>query len=332
MDHKNASVREIARITGVSISTVSRVLNNSGNVSSETRKKVQKVIDEYNYVPNISARNVFSKHSRTVAMFILDIFNPFFAALIKEISALAITHDYALFICDTENNPEIEKKYIDYCMGIRAKGIIFTEGHSIALDAMVDPSTNLVFHDRFYSDRFNSVYCNNQKGISLAVDYLYNLNHRKFAFIGFSPNIRSSAERKYAFVKALHEKGIEVTEDYIIQGDLNFKSGAAALDKVCSLPEKPTAIICSNDQIAKGFIVKANSINMKVPDDFSVIGFDGVDNDKFYPKLTTVKQDIHTIAEKLFEFATKDTSTVESFKTDVSLVIGNSCMKCQDTE
>ncbi len=332
MDHKNASVREIARITDVSISTVSRVLNNSGNVSKETREKVQKVIDEFNYVPNISARNVFSKHSRTIAMFILDIFNPFFAALIKEVSSLAIMHDYALFICDTENDPEIEKKYIDYCMGIRAKGIIFTEGHNTAPNTTVDPSTNLVFHDRFYTNRFNSVYCDNQKGISLAVDYLYNLSHRKFAFIGYSPKIKSSLERKNAFVKALKEKGIDVSEDYIIQGDLTFKTGAAALGKLCSLPEKPTAIICSNDQIAKGFIVKANSINMKVPDDFSVIGFDGVDNDKFYPKLTTVKQDIHMIAEKLFEFATKDSDSVENYKADVSLVIGNSCTKQQDTE
>lgn len=332
MAREVVSVREIARITGVSISTVSRVLNHSGNVSEETRQKVQKVIDEYNYVPNISARNVFSKHSRSIAMFVLDIYNPFFAALIKELSSLAITNDYAFLICDTENDPDIEKKYIDYCMGIRTKGIIITEGHSSALCEHIMPSTNLVFHDRFYSSQFSSVYCDNKKGISLAVDYLYNLNHRKFAFIGYSPNIRSSSERKKAFVNALKEKGITVTDDYIIKGSLTFESGASALDVICSLPEKPTAIICCNDQIAKGFIVKASSINMKIPEDFSVVGFDGVDNDKFYPKLTTVKQNIPLIAQKLFEFATEGAQDGEGYMTDVSFVVGNSCRKRPDME
>lgn len=330
MPAKNISVREIARLTGFSISTVSRVLNNARNVSEETRAKIQRVINEYNYVPNISAKNLFSKHSRTVAIFILDIFNPFFASLVKELSAIAINNDYALFICDTENDPEIERKYINYCIGIRVKGVIFTEGNMTNITAYHDDSINFVFHDRFHASQASSVDCDNKKGIDLAVDYLYNLNHRRFAFVGYSENIMSACERRDAFIAALRKKGINISENNIIPGDLTFETGALALNAICALPEKPTAVICCNDQIAKGFIVKANSINMKIPEDFSVIGFDGVDNHLFYPKLTTVRQNVHHIAEKLFALATKAGREVEHHTIDVALDVRDSCQKWND--
>ncbi len=325
MAKASIGVRDIARMTGVSISTVSRVINNAPNTSESARRKVQAIIDEYNYVPNISAKNLFSNESKSIAIFLLDIFNPFFAAVVKELNTLAMTNGYALLICNTENDPERELQYLKYCVGIRTKGIIFTEGYSKNILQYKQNGVNYVFHDRYVSDEFYSVKSNNEKGIHILTDYLYNLNHRKFAFVGYSSKTKTSQERKDAFVSSLAAKGIEVDPKYIFEEEMKMQTGVDALDYFCSLPERPTAVVCANDEIAKGFIIRANNINMKIPDDFSVVGFDGVESSIFFPKLTTIRQDVKLISQKLFQHATSNDFQPEQFIADVSFVMGDTC-------
>lgn len=325
--NKSIGIREVAKLAGVSVATVSRVINNTGKTSEKTKEKVNKIVKEYNYVPNIVAKNMYSSTSNSIALFVLDLNNPFFIALIKALNAIAIKNKYTLLICDSENCQEKEMEYLKYCQSIRTKGIIVTEGHSSSFYKQHINNTNLVFHDRYISSEYSTVMSDNEKGMRLLVDYLYNLNHKQFGFVGMMPSIKSTIDRKNAFLKALKEKDIMVPDEYFFEGDQTVQTGVEALDYYCSLSNRPTAIVCCNDQIARGFITRAHMLNIDIPKDFSVVGFDGSNQEYFYPKITTIKQDVDTIAQKLFDCVTSSSEKAELNVVDVSMVIGDSCKR-----
>lgn len=322
---QHIGIRDIAKFAGVSVATVSRVINTPEKTTKETRDKVNKIIKEYNYVPNILVRDIYQQTSNSIAIFTLDIEISFFVELIKELNNIAFDNKYALIICNTENNPEKEKEYLKFCEGIRTRGIIFTEGYSKEVFSSPAANQNLVFHDRYVGDKYSSVVANNKKGIKMLVDYLYNLGHTKFAFIGDNTAI-SAQERKQAFLETLIEKDITVSPEYIVNGDWKARSGVDALDYICTLSDRPTAIVCANDTIARGFIMRANKMGLKVPRDFSVVGFDGYTPEYFYPRITTVKQDVKKIAQNLFDCVTlEQNAQPRHIMLDVEMVIGDSC-------
>ena len=303
------------------------MINGSSNASDEVREKVNKIIEEYNYIPNITAQNMFSKSSKSIAIFVLDLDNPFFVSLVKALNKIAFENRYALLICNTENSPQKEIEYLKYCEGIRTKGVIFTEGHNNNVLWDKFHNQTFVFHDRQMSEKYSSVKSDNEKGIRMLVDYLINLNHKQIAFAGFNPATKSVIERKQAYVSSLEEKGFTVPPEYIFTAELTAKGGAYAFDYFCSLANRPSAIICANDQIARGFIARANMIGMRIPDDFSLVGFDGCNTEYFYPRITTIRQDIDLIAQKLFDCVVASPSEPKHYTIDVSMVIGDSCKK-----
>ena len=327
LNKKSIGIREVAKLAGVSVATVSRVINNTGSTSEEVKERVNKIVKEYNYVPNLVAKTMYSSDSNSIALFVLDLDNPFFIAIIRELNSIAIENGYTLLICDTENCPDKEREYLKYCQGIRTKGIIFTEGHRSSFLEQNLKSSNIVLHDRYISPEFSTVMSDNDKGIRLLIDYLYNLNHRKIGYVGWLPSIHSSVERKNAYQEALREKDIIVPEEYIVQGSMTAQTGVEALDYFCAMGNRPTAIVCGNDQVARGFITRAHMLNIKIPDDFSVVGFDGCSQEYFYPRITTIKQDVKTIAQKLFDCVINKDGSGEFHVIDVSMVIGDSCRR-----
>ncbi len=326
MENKRIGIREIAKLAGVSVATVSRVINTPELTSEEARKKVNAVINEYNYVPNLMAKNLFSKDYNSLAVFVLDLENPFFVALVKELNNIAFQHKQTLIICDTENSPEKEQEYLRYCEAIRVKGIIITEG--LTSSTLYDSKINqkLVFLDRKVSPEFTTVRSDSLTGITKAIDYLYNLNHRRFGFVGStdSLSLTSVEERARIFKDVLSNKGIEVDPSFMFKGSLSAKTGAKALDYYCTLGAPPTAILCANDQIAYGFIARAYALGVKIPGDFSIVGFDGCSSGFLYPKLTTVRQNIPKLALELYNAINSDEPPQEKI-IDISLSIGDTC-------
>lgn len=327
MQKKNLGIRDIAKLAGVSVATVSRVINSPELTSEEVRKKVNAIIEEYNYVPNIVAKNLYNKKSISFALFVFDMENPFFISLIKELHRIAFKNGHTLLIFDTESNPEREREYLLYCEAIRTKGIILTEGFDDPTIMQKKINQNIVFLDRKVNPNYTTVKSNNKAGVSMLIDYLYNLNHRLFGFAGYGDNIASTLERKDAFIEALQEKGIEVDPKYIFKGPVTPLTGVQALDYFCSMKNPPTAVVCGNDQVARGFITRASKLGLSVPGDFSVVGFDGCNSDYFYPKLTTIKQDIPKISEALYNSVFSDNTTPREYIIDVSFVMGDTCRK-----
>lgn len=326
MENKRIGIREIAKLSGVSVATVSRVINTPELTSEEVQKKVNAVISEYNYVPNLMAKNLFSKDYNSLAVFVLDLENPFFVALVKELNKIAFQHKQTLIICDTENNPEKEQEYLRYCEAIRVKGIIITEGLTNSSLYDIKINQKLVFLDRKVSSKFTTVRSDSLTGITKGIDYLYNLNHRLFGFVGStdSLSLTSVEERAKFFSNVILKKGLDVDPRFMFKGSLSAKTGAKALDYYCSLDTPPTAIICANDQIAYGFIARAYALGVKIPGDFSIVGFDGCSTGFIYPKLTTIRQNIPKLAQELYNAINSDEKPKEKV-VEITLSLGDTC-------
>lgn len=298
---KYLSIRDIAKLANVSTATVSRVLNKPETTSKKTQEKVLKIVKQYEYLPNINAKNVFSKTYNSIAIFVYDIKNPFFTILISKLNSICTSNNYTLLIFDTENKVNNEKKDLDYCLAHNIDGIIVTEGINYSLFSNTAILPPIVTLDR-YLENFSAVKSENIKATKNAVNYLCNLNHKKIAFIGCSNKFESTEERKKGYIEAIQEKGITLCKDYIYEQspNLNLENGKNALKHFLTLDEVPTAIICSNDMIALGIINTANLFNIKIPEDISIIGFDDIIGTFHYPRITTIQQDIDSIANNLF--------------------------------
>ncbi|MGI5850447.1 MAG: LacI family DNA-binding transcriptional regulator, partial [Christensenellales bacterium] len=318
----------IAQLCGVSIATVSRVINNPELTSPKTRNLVMKVIEENNYVPNLLAKNIFSKQSNTIALFVYEMENPFFLYLIKTLNHLAFDNKYTLIICNTENNKERELEYLRYCQSTRVFGLIITEGTSWETCDKAASTMKIVLLDRMVENcSYPSVSSDNYGGIQKAIDYLNNLNHKKIAFVAGDQNEFSSYDRLNSFVSIMKKKGYELPKEYIYYGSYSIETGSQALDQFFLSKDKPTAVICSNDVIARGMIYRAQTLGINVPNDLSIIGFDGVPNQFIYPKLTSIKQDIETISHTLIEEVASKSLHSKRHIVPVNLVIGDTCRK-----
>jgi len=331
-EYKNGyiGIREIARLAEVSTATVSRVINNPAKTSPKVRARVEAVIKEYNYIPNQTIKNIFSKTSNSIAIFIYDMENPFFTSLVKEINQVCLEHKYTLLVCDTENSSEQEKDYLEYCISNRCAGIILTEGLNYDLFEPYRSQMPIVFLDRRSKGMYSTVRSNNRVMIHKVVDYLYNLNHRRIAFIGCAKEYDSIDSRFRGYQEALESKALPVQNEYVYTANnagLTFDTGRQALGHFMSLPKPPTAIVCSCDLVALGVINEAAMQNIKIPENVSVVGFDHVLEKLHYPQITTVRQDIHTIAEELFSLIVNPPEDPVIKTVEASFIQGHTCMR-----
>jgi len=328
------TIRQIAVICGVSIATVSRVINEPEKVAPETRQKVQAVIDKYNYVPNQIARNLGSRQSNSLALFVFDIVNPFFTNLIRELNSYAFDNNYSLLICDTADSRERELRYVDFVNMTRIAGLILTEGILHDTIDRIDASVPVVCIDRQLDcDRHHVLVTSaNREGARTAMEYLVNLNHRRIGFLGGPAGVRTAEERKKGYMDVIGKYDLPIDERYILAGDFKRESGVQALEYFLSLDEPPTAIFCANDLMAEGVLSRALSLNLSVPGDLSVVGFDGVSSNHF-KRLTTVRQSVEKISEAAMTELIKmirhgGASSTKVMEIPTQFVVGETCQKC----
>lgn len=328
------TIADIAELSGVSTATVSRVINSPDKVSDSTKAKVMEVIEEHNYQPNGLAKSFRTKRSNSLALFIYDIDNPFFAKLIKALNKLAFDRDYTLIICDTENDKERELKYINYVNQNKVEGLILTEGMSSAHIDKINQNLPLICIDREIKTKKDHlrITTDNRESAAKSVEYLVNLNHKKIACITGPENTKTSTDRKNGYLDIVQKYELPVDEKYIYEGDFKRESGVEALEYFLSLEEVPTAVFCSNDLMAEGVLSRAMSLNIDIPDDLSIVGFDGVVKSLYRP-LTTIKQDINGIAESVIAGLLKKIEGGDIKNSVVTipgkLIIGDTCRKLE---
>jgi len=282
------------------------------------------------YRPNPFASRLSSQSRWGLALFVFDILNPFFALIVRKISHLAMEQRIPLTVCDTENNEEKERLYLDYLLDNKIGGIIFAEGISgHTIDRAREATEAVLLDQHFRKGLISEVTSDNYLGGCQATEYLIQMNHRKIGFVAGPLDWASSEDRFRGYRDTLENHGIPYQPELVYRGDLRFESGIGALEYYLSKPDWPSAIFCANDQMAFGVLTKANSMNISIPGDISLIGFDDIPLYSLYnTRLTAVQQNIDALCDNSFRIMMKK---LNQERLDMKRVVIPTKLKIGDT-
>lgn len=289
----------------MSIATVSRVVNHVPTVDATLAARVWKAVEELNYFPNTQARALVSGKSKLLGLIVSEITNPFFPELIQEFERAAVKWGYEILIGSTSH----EAKTMELCarrmLERKVDGVaIMTFGiDDFLLDRFEADNVPVVFIDPMPARALSSyLTIDYQSGIDEGVRHLLELGHRKIGFISGPQHLRSAETRKATFLRCVRSAGLKANAAWIIQGNHTLDGGRDAMQRLLALPSRPTAIMCSNDMTAIGVQHALFEANLRVPDDFSLIGFDDIHLAEYtIPPLTTVRMSCEDIAQKAVE-------------------------------
>jgi DNA-binding LacI/PurR family transcriptional regulator len=297
-------MRTIARLAKVSIATVSRTINHVATVNPKMAKRVREVIDELDYFPNTQARALGSGRSRLFGLIVSDITNPFFPELIQGFEDIAVEHGYEILVSSTNYDPKRMSLCIRRMLERKVDGVaIMTFGiEEPLLDQISKRKIPMVFIDVApEGPGISLLKVDYQHGIRQGVQHLVAMGHRKIAFITGPIKLHSAQSRLGAFSFSLKECGIAPAPKWIIEGDHTLESGIAAMEQLLKAKPMPTAVMCSNDMTAIGVLHGLYRAGLRVPDDFSVIGFDDIHiAEVTIPPLTTIQMSRFELAHSAF--------------------------------
>lgn len=288
---RSVTIQDVAREAGVSVSTVSRVLNGKVDVASDTQERVLGVIEDMGYIFNLAARSMRSRRKNLIGLVVPDIRYPYAVEIMKGVNRAIAETSFDLLLYTTG--------------GIQKAGTELREQHYVALlsNSMVDGvivaaasagefSTDapiVAVDPHVLNASYPSVQGTNYRGALDAMEYLIGLGHRRIAFINGRPEIQSSARRLKGYRDGLTNAGIEINESLIAPGDFSTATGRARALELLSLEQPPTAIFAANDQSALGVYEAAEELGLGIPEDLSVVGFDNISEARFVG-LTTIDQ------------------------------------------
>lgn len=293
-------IREVARRAGVSLGTVSRVINRNPTVAPALRERVEVVIKELGYRPNTLARGLRSQRTHTLGLIIPDVTNPFFSELVREIEQAAGRNGYSIILGNSGESRSSEQLYLDMLADRQVDGLIIIPGVGTR---SISPPRNIpiVIVDRPLP-HFPVLASDHRKGAKQAVEYLIKLGHRRIACIAGPPRLIVAAERYrgYRQVMERHFQAPNLVKRGLIEfANFDYESGYQAALQLLKTNRKPTAIFASSDQHAIGALRAARDAGLEVPHDLSIIGFDDIPLAALVtPRLTTVAQPIAAISER----------------------------------
>ena len=286
-------IRTIARAANVSIATVSRAMNHVPTVNPKMAKRVWEVIDELDYFPNTQARALVSGRSRLFGLIVSEITNPFFPELIQGFEDIAVEAGYEILVSSTNYDPKRMSHCIRRMLERKVEGVaVMTFGiEEPLLEQLAKRKVPLVFVDMGpLRPGISVLKVDYHHGIRQGVQHLAALGHRNISFISGPMKLHSAQSRVAAFSQSLQECGIAPGQHLIVEGDHTMEGGIAAMENILAAKTRPTAVMCSNDMTAIGVLHKLYRAGLKVPDDFSVIGFDDIHIAAVtIPPLTTIQ-------------------------------------------
>ena len=293
------TIRDVAERAGVSVATVSKVINQRYGVAEQTAVRVQAVIEELGYEASLVAQSLRNHRTNVIGILVADL-EPFSTELLKGAADAIRGSGYELVVYSaggrTGDQSGWERRYLSRLSGTLIDGAVLVtptivDVHYGAPIVAVDPHTGS--HD------VPTVDSDNLSGGQMAAGHLLDLGHRRIALIGGRPDLESAKLREQGFRQALAEAGVEVDESLIYAGDYDPKVSATAARDLLSRQDRPTAVFAANDVTAIATIEVARSMGLRVPEDLSVIGFDNIPESALCtPQLTTVSQPIRTMGER----------------------------------
>ncbi|MCC3860360.1 LacI family DNA-binding transcriptional regulator [Pseudemcibacter aquimaris] len=286
-----ATIRDVSKLAGVSVATVSRTLSHPDKVTEKTRKKVHAAIEETDYKPDVLARNFRTRRSSSIVVLVPDIANPFFSRVIRGIEKQAQILGYSVLLGDTQGMREREITYTKMVNTSQADGIIQLDSHIPFEDQnkITAPIVNAC--DCVRGTDLPSVQLDNISAAEDMTDHLISLGHKNIAVISGPEEHSITNDRLSGHIKAMEKAGIHFDTSKVTYGDYSIQSGVEAAEKIFNMFPRPSAIFCMNDEMAIGAIHRAKQIGFSVPDDISITGFDNISFAEFCdPPLTTISQ------------------------------------------
>ncbi|WP_121611301.1 LacI family DNA-binding transcriptional regulator [Mesobacillus foraminis] len=325
------TIKDIAKLANVSHTTVSRALNNSPLIKEPTKKKILEIAAQMNYTPNFNAKSLVKQKSYTIGLFYTSISNgtspSFFADTLKGVNSV-ISQEYNLFVRGIDD-------YSDYSSIGRQRydGILLmsqsVNDNAFIYHVMEKNIPFVVLNREIEEKNIINILSDDKEGARQAVEYLIEHGHSDIAIIEGKQGFKSSQQRKEGYISALIQHGIQIRSEYSASGNYDMESGYRAMEQLLSLNTRPTAVFCSNDDMAIGAMNAIFANELKVPDDVSVVGFDDIGFAQYtMPRLTTVKRPVEQIsvegAKKLLSLLNGNEQRKEKILANTELMIRDS--------
>jgi LacI family transcriptional regulator len=327
------TIKDIARLANVSHTTVSRALNGSPLIKPDTRKKIMELAEQLQYVPNYSAKSLVLKKSYTIGLFFTSISNgtsaSFLANVIKGVNG-EIDENYNLFvrgIDDFKDFAAINSQRFD--------GIVLmsqSDNDDAFIQHVQKQNIPIVVLNREIDDpSITNILSNDESGAMEATNYLVGQGHTQIAIIEGKESFKTALKRKNGYMQALMQNGLAINKRYMVKGSYDMESGYQAMEQLLSLNNPPSAVFCSNDDMAIGAINAVFANGLHVPDNISIVGFDNSPFSQYVtPKLTTVQRPIEQIskkgAKKLLELINDPNESGESVFVKTELIVRDSVL------
>jgi LacI family transcriptional regulator len=272
-----ATIRDVARLAGVAPITVSRVINNAGYISEQTRARVEQVIHELHYVPNTLARSLRSRHTNTLGLVLTDITNPFWTTVARGVEDAASDAGFNVILCKTDESKFEQEKYLHVLLEKRVDGVLL-----VPVGCEPDPvefvqsqKVPIVVIDRWLADMHaDSVRCDSEDGGYQLTHMLLELGHRQIAMFSGPAEISTAHDRVSGYRRGLGEVDLSSHDEKVYYGEFTQESGAAMARLALSDLPQPTAIVANNNFIALGAYQAIREAGYRVPEDISMVGFD----------------------------------------------------------
>lgn len=295
------TIRDVAKMAGVSTATVSHVINNSRHVNPGTRQTVVDAISRLNYRPSAIARSLTTSITRTVGVIVADITNPFFAALVRGIEDRLSSQDYNLIVCNTDERRDKEARYLELLLNRRVDGILVapTSHPQPLFQEITAQNIPLVFIDRFPPERFGPVVAmDNRAAGHAATEYLVGLGHRRISILARYPALSTVVGRIDGYRQAMQEHRIPVDESLIRITDSNVNAARDAALDLLRQADRPTACIATNLNMLLGILSAMRDLHLTCPDDLSIVCFDDQQwAPIFSPPLTVIRQPVSEMCD-----------------------------------
>jgi len=328
------TIFDVARKAQVSVITVSRLLNNPEIVSPHTAKKIFQVIDKLNYQPSQVARSLVSKRTNTIGVIMPDIKNTFFNSWFSSIEDYASDHEFNLVLCNTEEDPVKEMKYIKLLHSQRVDGAIIAPTSKESVEYLLKSNMRFILFDRLYKGiKTNYVTADHYQGAYDGTEYLIKLGHRRIAILRGPDILYPDIKRYLGFAGAMKKYHLAIDKELVLNCEFNEEKAYEATKQLLQKKNKPTAIFPFNGLMSKGVIKAIQKMNISIPDDISLLSFDEIPgSDIFKPAVTHIIQPINALGRGVISAMINMIKNPDSLiKTRIllkpKLVIGDSC-KC----
>lgn len=331
------TIKDIAKMANVSVATVSKVINKKDDdISDSTKERIMDIVKKENYIPNIMARSLITKKTNTIGLIIPDISNPFFPELARGVEDKANDFGYNVIICNTDNDNEKEKNYLNMLSEKMVDGVILTEGsNSIEKqDIAVNCTFPLVLVDRDMDSPLvkGKIMVNDFMGSYMITQHLIKKNHKNIIFAGGPQAIKSTKNRFNGYTMALKENSINVENHKVFFGDYKVEFGYKMVQELINTHINFSAIVCGNDLIAIGAIKALKESGYKIPEDVAVSGFDDIYLAQFIePTLTTVVQPSYEMGASAAEVLIRAINLKNSGTEDIEVKEINTVLKVRES-